>query len=64
MGFNMVRKHVKVEPARWYAWCDVLGLLVWQDMPSGQFTGAEGKGIDRRCNHKALREAAPPGAGG
>jgi beta-galactosidase/beta-glucuronidase len=35
MGFNMVRKHVKVEPARWYYHCDVLGLLVWQDMPSG-----------------------------
>jgi hypothetical protein len=35
LGFNMVRKHVKVEPARWYYWCDVLGLLVWQDMPSG-----------------------------
>ena len=35
MGFNMTRKHVKVEPARWYYWCDKLGLLVWQDMPSG-----------------------------
>ncbi|MHC5023504.1 MAG: glycoside hydrolase family 2 protein [Planctomycetota bacterium] len=35
LGFNMVRKHVKVEPARWYHWCDRLGLLVWQDMPSG-----------------------------
>jgi Glycosyl hydrolases family 2, sugar binding domain/Glycosyl hydrolases family 2, TIM barrel domain/Glycosyl hydrolases family 2 len=34
-GFNMTRKHVKVEPARWYYWCDTLGLLVWQDMPSG-----------------------------
>jgi hypothetical protein len=31
----MARKHVKVEPARWYYWCDKLGLLVWQDMPSG-----------------------------
>lgn len=34
LGFNMVRKHVKVEPARWYYWADKLGLLVWQDMPS------------------------------
>ncbi|TWF96232.1 hypothetical protein FHU35_121233 [Saccharopolyspora dendranthemae] len=30
----MVRKHVKVEPARWYYWADKLGLMVWQDMPS------------------------------
>jgi hypothetical protein len=35
MGFNMARKHVKVEPARWYYHCDRLGLLVWQDMPNG-----------------------------
>ncbi len=34
MGFNMVRKHIKVEPARWYYWTDKLGLMVWQDMPS------------------------------
>ena len=32
-GFNMIRKHIKVEPARWYYWCDKLGILVWQDMP-------------------------------
>jgi len=34
-GFNMIRKHVKVEPARWYTHCDRLGMIVWQDMPSG-----------------------------
>ncbi len=34
MGYNMIRKHVKVEPARWYWHCDRLGMLVWQDMPS------------------------------
>jgi hypothetical protein len=35
LGFNMTRKHVKIEPARWYYWCDKLGLMVWQDMPNG-----------------------------
>ena len=35
LGFNMIRKHVKVEPARWYYHCDRIGLIVWQDMPSG-----------------------------
>ena len=35
LGFNMIRKHVKVEPARWYYHCDRLGMIVWQDMPSG-----------------------------
>ncbi len=35
IGCNMIRKHVKVEPRRWYTWCDRMGLLVWQDMPSG-----------------------------
>lgn len=35
LGFNCTRKHVKVEPERWYYWCDKLGLLVWQDMPGG-----------------------------
>ena len=40
-GFNMIRKHVKVEPDRWYFHCDQLGILVWQDMPSM-----------RRCAHE------------
>jgi beta-galactosidase/beta-glucuronidase len=35
LGMNMLRKHVKVEPRRFYYWCDKLGVLVWQDMPSG-----------------------------
>ena len=51
LGFNMIRKHVKVEPARWYMHCDRLGMIVWQDMPNGDksqewqmrnyFTGVE-----------------------
>ncbi len=40
LGFNMTRKHVKVEPARWYYWADKLGIVVWQDMPSaGPYIG-------------------------
>lgn len=35
LGFNMIRKHVKVEPARWYTHCDRHGIIVWQDMPNG-----------------------------
>ncbi|MDE6305032.1 MAG: beta-galactosidase [Muribaculaceae bacterium] len=34
-GFNMIRKHIKVEPATWYTHCDRNGIIVWQDMPSG-----------------------------
>ena len=44
LGFNMIRKHVKVEPARWYYWADKLGVLVWQDMPSGDAFVANGEG--------------------
>lgn len=50
-GFNMIRKHAKTEPARWYTHCDRMGMIVWQDMPSGDrsphwdarnyFTGTE-----------------------
>ncbi|WP_114782688.1 glycoside hydrolase family 2 protein [Botryobacter ruber] len=53
MGFNMIRKHVKVEPARWYYHCDKMGMLVWQDMPNGDWgqfwennPGIEGRGGD------------------
>lgn len=42
MGFNMTRKHIKVEPARWYYHCDRLGLVVWQDMPSSLRSGDPG----------------------
>jgi len=48
LGFNLARKHVKVEPERWYYWCDKLGLLVWQDMPSGdKYIRPEGQDITR-----------------
>ncbi|MEG0910922.1 MAG: glycoside hydrolase family 2 TIM barrel-domain containing protein [Ruthenibacterium sp.] len=39
LGFNLLRKHVKVEPARWYYHCDRIGMLVWQDMPSTTYPG-------------------------
>lgn len=35
LGFNTIRKHIKIEPECWYYYCDLLGMLVWQDMPSG-----------------------------
>ena len=43
LGMNCARKHVKVEPARWYYWCDKLGLMVWQDMPSGNNKSPEAR---------------------
>ena len=48
LGFNMARKHVKIEPPRWYYWADKLGLIVWQDMPSGdKYIGSEAPDITR-----------------
>jgi beta-galactosidase/beta-glucuronidase len=41
MGFNTIRKHVKSETARWYFHCDRTGMLVWQDMPSGDLGGGQ-----------------------
>lgn len=38
LGFNMIRKHIKIEPALWYTYCDRTGIIVWQDMPSGDRT--------------------------
>jgi hypothetical protein len=53
LGFNATRKHVKVEPERWYYWCDKLGLLVWQDMPSGDRSVQSGKGEITRSAESA-----------
>ncbi len=54
MGYNLLRKHVKVEPERWYYHCDRLGMLVWQDMPNGDKkaewkgpSGIDGKEMER-----------------
>ena len=59
MGFNMARKHVKIEPLRWYYHCDRLGLLVWQDMPSGDaYIGHNDPDIERTAQsaHNYYRE--------
>lgn len=63
LGFNVIRKHVKVEPARWYYHADRLGMLVWQDMPSADNKGAEAEAnfsreltavIDALRNHPSI----------
>lgn len=46
-GFNMIRKHIKVEPLRWYYWADKLGMLVWQDMPSSNSYTSSPQPIDK-----------------
>lgn len=60
MGFNMIRKHIKVEPARWYYYCDQLGIMVWQDMPSGDLgNGWESRPgiVDRATDKKRSPES-------
>ena len=57
-GYNMVRKHVKVEPARWYTYCDQLGLIVWQDMPNGGRGPAEWQMHKYYDGADAIRSAA------
>lgn len=42
-GFNLIRKHVKIEPERWYYWCDRMGMLVWQDIPSSNNATVPGR---------------------
>ena len=55
LGFNTTRKHVKVEPERWYYWCDKLGLLVWQDMPSGDGFPKRGEKEIGRTTESAIQ---------
>ncbi len=58
LGFNMIRKHVKIEPARWYKHCDELGILVWQDMPSGdKYIGGADPDVDRTQESASQFEA-------
>jgi beta-galactosidase/beta-glucuronidase len=62
LGFNLARKHVKVEDPRWYAWCDRLGLLVAQDMPSSHdlSTGRARDGFRREWLEAIAQLAAHP----
>ena len=53
LGFNTARKHVKVEPARWYYHCDRLGLIVWQDMPNGNLRRGSSGSLLVRPEHEA-----------
>lgn len=56
-GFNTIRKHVKVEPARWYTYCDQMGLIVWQDMPNGGRGPVEWWGRAYYTGPEAVRSA-------
>jgi beta-galactosidase/beta-glucuronidase len=51
MGFNMIRKHIKVENDRWFYHCDKMGILVWQDMPSGMAVAHNDEGNPRNIQH-------------
>ncbi len=55
-GYNMLRKHLKVEPARWYYWADKLGILVWQDMPSANSYKHDPPPVDTQQFAKELEQ--------
>ena len=56
-GMNMARKHVKYECARWYTWCDRMGLLVWQDMPAGDAPRHDASKANYYAELKAMIDA-------